>query len=188
MLKILLSIVLIFSVAGCTVTPPNNSESTSTKPIPKPDRVITKAEKPFEPVPDFYKIKEPLQCVPYSREVSGFQIFGNAHTWWDQARGRYKDKYDTGTIPKVGAVYVLSDTSRLKYGHVSVVKRIIDRRTIEVAHTNWGGDRETRRVVYKRMPVVDVSDNNDWSKARFWNYPSKSYGSVYPADGFIYKK
>ncbi len=151
-------------------------------------RVVTKAEKPFEPVEDFYKIKEPLQCVPYSREISGFQIFGNAHTWWDQARGKHKDKFTTGHKPKVGSVFVLSNTSRLKYGHVSVVKRIIDRRTIEVAHTNWGGNFETRRYVYKRMPVVDVSDNNDWSKVRHWNYPSKSYGSVYPADGFIYRR
>ena len=30
-----------------------------------------------------------LQCVPYARDVSGIQIYGDAHTWWDQAQGRY---------------------------------------------------------------------------------------------------
>ena len=26
-----------------------------------------------------------LQCVPYARQVTGIQLFGDAHTWWDQA-------------------------------------------------------------------------------------------------------
>ena len=30
-----------------------------------------------------------LQCVPYARQVSGIRIFGDAHTWWGQAEGRY---------------------------------------------------------------------------------------------------
>jgi hypothetical protein len=29
-----------------------------------------------------------LQCVPYARQVSGIQIYGDAWTWWDQAAGR----------------------------------------------------------------------------------------------------
>ncbi len=182
MLKIFPLLVIIFFVSACTLP------TEEPRIVQKKVHTTKKAEAPFEPKDDFYKIASPIQCVPYSREVSGFQIWGNAHTWWDQARGKYKDKFSTGNRPKVGSVYVLSDTSRLKYGHVSVVKRIIDRRTIEVAHTNWGGNRETRRVVYRSMPVVDVSDNNDWSKSRFWNYPSKSYGKVYSADGFIYRK
>ena len=37
-----------------------------------------------------------LQCVPYARQVSGVQIYGDARTWWDQAQGRYA----TGTVPK----------------------------------------------------------------------------------------
>lgn len=41
-----------------------------------------------------------LQCVPYAREVSGIQIYGDAHTWWDQAEGKFK----RGKRPKVGAV------------------------------------------------------------------------------------
>ena len=38
----------------------------------------------------FYKVDDPIQCVPYARGVSGIQIRGNAHTWWRQAEGRYE--------------------------------------------------------------------------------------------------
>ena len=41
-----------------------------------------------------------LQCVPYARQVSGIQIYGDAHTWWGQAAGRY----ERGSVPQVGAV------------------------------------------------------------------------------------
>ena len=30
-----------------------------------------------------------LQCVPYARDVTGIDIYGDAHTWWQQAAGRY---------------------------------------------------------------------------------------------------
>ena len=45
---------------------------------------------------------QPWQCVPFARLISGIQIFGDAHTWWKQAVG----KYDTGTTPVVGSVLV----------------------------------------------------------------------------------
>lgn len=130
----------------------------------------------------YYTIKEPIQCVPYARKASGIPIHGDAYTWWRQAAGRY----ERSNVPKVGAVMVLSKTERLKYGHVAVVTKVVDSRNIEVEHANWGGDRQTRSIVYKSMPVKDVSASNDWSRARFWNYPSKTYGSVYPTSGFIY--
>ena len=151
-------------------------------PTPRPE------QKPYSvppPKPDskaFYRLSEHTQCVPYARKVSGIPIRGNAHTWWYQAEG----KYQRSATPKVGAVMVLSKTQRLKYGHLAVVKRVIDSRNIEVEHANWGGSRETRMIAYRRMPVVDTSKNNDWSSARFWNYPSSSYGSVYKVSGFIY--
>lgn len=130
----------------------------------------------------FYKIDKPIQCVPHARELSGIPIYGDAYTWWGQADG----KYAKGKVPQIGAVLVLSKTSRLKHGHLAVVNKILDRRTIEVAHSNWGGSRDERCVIYNHMPVKDVSANNDWSMLRFWNYPSKSFGSVYAASGFIY--
>ena len=130
----------------------------------------------------YYRISEPIQCVPHARKVSGIEIYGDAHTWWRKAVGRF----ERGALPREGAVLVLSKTQRLKYGHLAVVKRIIDSRTIEVAHSNWGGDRTTRCVIYNNMPVKDVSPANDWSQLRFWNYPSESFGSIYPASGCIY--
>lgn len=29
-----------------------------------------------------------LQCVPYARQISGIQIYGDAWTWWGQAEGK----------------------------------------------------------------------------------------------------
>ena len=131
----------------------------------------------------YYPVREPIQCVPYAREASGIEIRGDAHTWWNQAHGRYSQ----GVTPAIGAVLVLSQTKKMRHGHVAVVKKIIDSRHIAVEHSNWGYDRKTRSVVYTQMPVKDVSSENDWSKVRFWDYPSKTYGRVYPVSGFIYK-
>ncbi|MEM8834061.1 MAG: CHAP domain-containing protein [Pseudomonadota bacterium] len=139
----------------------------------------------YQPRADFYRIPKQVQCVPYAREISGIPIRGDAHTWWPQSKAM---GYQTGSQPRKGAVMVLSKTSRLKYGHLAVVKKIVNSRKIEVAHTNWGGNLKDRCVVYNAMPVIDVSKNNDWSKTRFWHYPSKSFGSIYPNEGFIYQR
>ena len=130
---------------------------------------------------DYYPIPTQKQCVPHAREVSGIPLRGNAHTWWYQAEGRY----ERDNAPEPGAVMVLSKTDRLKYGHLAVVKNVIDSRTIEVEHTNWGGDLKSRCIVYTKMPVKDISPNNDWSVARFYNYPSRSFGAAYKVSGFI---
>jgi surface antigen len=151
---------------GVTIEPPKNTPTTSAGPA-------------------YYKSAQHQQCVPYAREVSGIPIRGNAHTWWYQAEGK---GYSRGQVPLTGAVFVLAKTNRLKHGHLSVVKNVVNSRKIEVEHTNWGRTMDQRCIVYKRMPVKDVSENNDWSKVRFWNYPSKSYGSVYKVYGFIYPK
>ncbi len=131
-----------------------------------------------------YHIAKPISCVPYARDVSGIQIRGNAHTWWGQAEGNYR----RGLIPQKGAVFVLSKSSRLRYGHVSVVKRVINSRNIEVTHSNWGGSKSERSMIYERMLVEDVSSAGDWSRARFWNYHTNAFGSPYIASGFIYPR
>lgn len=158
----LIFLVMVFTLSGCTTV----KKSTITQ----------------QDLPHYYNVNEPIQCVPYARDISGISIYGDAHTWWGAAAGRYQ----RGHVPALGAVLVLSKTSHLKYGHLAVVKRVVDARTIEVAHSNWGYNRETRCVNYHRMPVRDVSVNNDWSKVRFWDYPSGTYGKVYPVSGFIY--
>lgn len=123
-----------------------------------------------------------VQCVPYARERSGIEIYGDAYSWWDRAAPRYA----RGHKPRPGAVLVLARTKQMPHGHVAVVQRIVNSREIEVAHTNWGSDAKSRRKVYEAMTVVDVSPRNDWSSVRFWYYDTGSFGFPYAARGFIY--
>lgn len=180
-MRLILSLIIMLSITACS----------SQSPAPVRTQVIThnnitsapalKGEIKLKGV-EQYKINEALQCVPYTRGISGVNIFGNAHTWWGHAKG----KYERGKLPKIGAVIVLSKTKRNKYGHIATVTGITDSRTITVAHSNWGSDRATRRIIYERMPVKDVSNKNDWSKVKFFNYPSQTFGREYPVTGFIY--
>lgn len=169
---------------GCQATSDKNLRVAQIDPPPIPlskpaTPAVLKAKTPSQ---DYYKIAQQVQCVPHARKVSGIPIRGNAHTWWPQAKGKFERSKH---VPHVGSVMVLSKTQRLRYGHLAVVKNIIDNRTIEVEHANWGGNLASRKIVYKRMPVKDASTNNDWSRARFFDYPSKTFGSVYPVSGFI---
>lgn len=114
-------------------------------------------------------------CVPFARNASGVQLRGNAETWWGKAAGVYpRDK-----TPEVGDVMAFSGTRKLPMGHVAVVSRVISEREILVDHANW-----KRNQVSLGMPVMDISDNNDWSRVRVMSEPG-SYGSAYPVDGFI---
>lgn len=130
-------------------------------------------------------LDKPVQCVLYARDVSGISIYGNAHRWWKKAAAL---RYERGVQPKPGAVLVLARTRTLPYGHLAVVKRVIDNRHIEVAHSNWGHNKATRRKLYHSMRVKDISRKNDWSRLRFWHYDSESFGNPYVAKGFIYNQ
>merc|ERR1712185_766834 len=74
-----------------------------------------------------------LQCVPYARDVTGIDIYGDAHTWWQQAAGRY----ERGNTPRVGAVMAFAPTNKMALGHVAAVARVIDSRTVLLDHANW---------------------------------------------------
>ncbi len=118
-----------------------------------------------------------LECVPYARQVSGLQLHGEAHSWWEQAAGRY----DRGSVPRPGSVLVFRRSARLGSGHVSVVERVVSDREIVVTQANWVPRRVTRDE-----PVVDVSPGNDWSAVRVWWAPSLALGrTAYPTYGFI---
>jgi surface antigen len=117
------------------------------------------------------------QCVPYARTRSGIGIFGDAHTWWESAAGRYA----RGNQPLVGSVLVLRKTSRLRHGHVGVVSAVIGPREIRLDHANWQPN-----AIITNMSVIDVSPTNDWTRLRFWNKEARVWGAVYPAAGFIY--
>jgi hypothetical protein len=118
---------------------------------------------------------QPLQCVAYARSQSGIAIWGDAGTWWDRAAGRYQ----RSRAPERGAVMVLRGGSA---GHVAVVRRVVDDRQIVVDHANW----LNRGEISLDSPVMDVSEDNDWSRVRVWYTPGRHYGGrVYPVQGFI---
>jgi surface antigen len=124
-----------------------------------------------------------LQCVPYARAVSGIKIFGDAHTWWGQAAG----KYARGHAPKVGAVMAFKPSGNSRLGHVAAVSRIVDERTILIRHSNWSPINGRRGQIEDNVRVVDVSNANDWSAVRVWYAPIQSLGGGHwPIQGFIY--
>jgi surface antigen len=99
------------------------------------------------------------QCVPFARLMSGIQIFGDARTWWSQAVG----KYDTGFVPRAGAVLCFKPTARMNLGHVAFVSQVLTDRVIQVTHANWSIIDGGRGQVEKDVTVVDVSPAGDWS-------------------------
>jgi len=127
--------------------------------------------------PHVVRARRPLQCVAYARQESGIEIYGNANRWWSKAAGHYR----RGTTPEIGAVMVLSGPDRR--GHVAVVRKIIDSRTIIVDHSNWLGHGE----INKDTPVRDVSEANNWTRVNFWWIPGTHWGGrVNTVAGFIY--
>lgn len=121
----------------------------------------------------------PLQCVPFARGASGIDIYGDAHTWWAQAAGRYP----RSSVPAAGSVLVMRGYQSEARGHVAVVTRVVSDRQILVDQANWMNSGEITRGV----PVLDVSPNNDWSQVRVWWIPSRDWGArVYGVEGFIH--
>ena len=116
--------------------------------------------------------------------MSGIQIFGDAHTWWSQAAGRY----ERGYTPKAGAVLCFKPTGRMSLGHVAVVTQVLTDRVIQITHANWSMIDGDRGHVEKNVTVVDVSPEGDWSEVKVWNDPSRNLGTTtYPTYGFIYQ-
>ena len=126
-----------------------------------------------------------LQCVPYARQLTGVQIYGDAHTWWEQAAGRY----ERGNVPRVGAVMAFAPHRSMVLGHVAAVSRVIDSRTVLLDHANWSPIDGQRGQVERDVKAVDVSPNNDWSQVRVWYDPIGGLGTTeWPVHGFIYGK
>jgi surface antigen len=124
-----------------------------------------------------------LECVPYARQVSGIQIYGDAWTWWDQAGGRYA----RGGTPRPGAVMAFEPHGSMRLGHVAAVSRVVDRRTVLLRHANWSPIDGRRGQIEDDVLAVDVSQDNDWSEVRVWYAPIADLGTtVWPVHGFIY--
>ncbi|WP_425098976.1 CHAP domain-containing protein [Tropicibacter sp. S64] len=115
-------------------------------------------------------------CVPFARNASGIAIRGDAHTWWASAKGLY----ERSSQPLVGAVMSFRSTSGMALGHVAVVSKVVSDREVLIDHANW-----SRNKVSLGMSVIDVSDNNDWTRVRVESTPG-AYGKTYPVNGFIY--
>src|SRR5579863_1557304 len=119
----------------------------------------------------------PVECAPFARALSGVRLWGEAADWWPEAAGRY----ERGETPSVGSVLVLYRSGRLPSGHVAVVSQVVGRREILVTQANW-----VRGRVSEDQPVIDVSEENDWSLVRVWWPPVGQMGiSEYAAYGFI---
>jgi surface antigen len=126
-----------------------------------------------------------LECVPFARQLTGVRIYGDAHTWWDQAEGRYA----RGSAPKVGAVMAFRPHGNSRLGHVAAVTRIVDSRTVLISHANWSPIDGRRGQIERDVEAVDVSPNNDWSLVRVWFAPIQALGATaWPLAGFIYDR
>jgi hypothetical protein len=124
-----------------------------------------------------------ISCVPYARAASGIQVAGNAWQWWSNAEGRYA----RGDQPEAGSVLNFRANNRMHLGHVAVVTRVVNAREVIIDHANWpngGGPGGVSRAV----SVVDVSEANNWSAVRVELGRPGTFGSVYPAYGFIYNR
>jgi len=126
-----------------------------------------------------------IQCVPYARQVSGIQIRGDAHTWWEQAAGRYA----RGTRPRIGAVMSFRPHGAMQLGHVAAVSKVIDDRTVLLRHANWSPIDGRRGQTEDNVRAVDVSPEGDWSEVRVWFAPLGALGTTHwPVNGFIYNQ
>ena len=119
---------------------------------------------------------EAIQCAIFARSVTGLDLSGDAWQWWGHASGTYSK----GNVPKPGAVLVFMRSAPMRYGHVSVVSKVVNSREILVDHANWG----TRGAVARNVPVMDDSAANDWSSVRVAF--GGGYGRSNPTYGFIY--
>ena len=145
--------------------------------------VLASASVGFERGPAARELPPYLQCVPYARQLTGIQIFGDAHTWWGQAAG----KYERGRAPKVGAVMAFQPHRNMRLGHVAAVSKVIDARTVLLDHANWSPINGRRGQIERDVKAVDVSAAGDWSEVRVWYAPQGSLGtSTWPVHGFIY--
>jgi CHAP domain len=136
---------------------------------------------PIQPV----SMTSGLSCVPFARMATGMNISGDGRNWWHNAAGTYA----RGRTPERGAVLAFPGSGGMRRGHVAVVSRVVDDRTILIDHANWGGPGIRRGTVMRNVRVVDASDRGDWSAVRVQvGWDSSNFGRTYPTYGFIYNR
>lgn len=124
-----------------------------------------------------------ISCVPYARQASGIRVVGNAWQWWGNASGVYA----RGDRPEPGSVLAFRSNSRMRLGHVAVVRQLVNAREVVVDQANWPSNG-MRGGVSRNVTVVDVSEANNWSAVRVQLSNTEAFGSVYPTYGFIYNR
>jgi hypothetical protein len=175
-------------LVGCETVPSDFSTSfvdgattgspTARQPVVQPRAKPADAALLADVYPEVLEPTAPLQCVPFARDASGIDIYGDAKNWWKRAAG----KYPRTRRPQEGAVFVLKGYRTTRRGHVAVVRQVLDERTIVVDHANWGNDGR----IYLSAPVRDESPKNDWSMVRVWYTPANQWGKrIYRGRGFI---
>ncbi|MBK7161708.1 MAG: CHAP domain-containing protein [Sphingomonadales bacterium] len=107
---------------------------------------------------------------------------GDAHTWWNQAEG----KYQRGNAPKVGAVMAFIPHGNMRLGHVAAVRKIVDRRTLLISHANWSTIDGMRGHIEEDVRVIDVSEDNDWSRVS--GYAQQCAGATMASTAFYPEK
>lgn len=173
-LRVILAAFAAAVLAGCATAP----APIATRPPAYTPPIGAAPIDPYAP-PRIVEGVGPLQCVPFARSASGIEIYGDAHTWWTQAEGKYPRSW----LPAPGSVLVLRGYNDANRGHVAVVTAIVSDRIIRVDQANWLNQGE----VTLSVPVMDVSPNNDWSQVRVWYIPTQAWGArVYEAEGFIH--
>ncbi|WP_270937790.1 CHAP domain-containing protein, partial [Falsiroseomonas oryzae] len=126
-----------------------------------------------------------LSCVPFARMATGMNISGDARMWWYNAAGTYA----RGQQPERGAVLAFMPSGGMSRGHVAVVSRVVNARTIHIDHANWAGPGIRRGTVMRGVTVVDVSDRNDWTAVRVQvGHDNDTFGRTYATHGFIYNR
>jgi hypothetical protein len=126
-----------------------------------------------------------LSCVPFARMATGMNISGDARLWWYNAAGSYA----RGQQPERGSVLAFAASGGMSRGHVAVVSRVVNPRTILIDHANWAGPGIRRGTVMRGVTVVDVSDRNDWTAVRVQTgWDSDTFGRTYATYGFIYNR
>lgn len=125
-----------------------------------------------------------VNCVEYVRWASDFKLSGNAWQWWRNAVG----VYERGKTPSPGAVLVFSNQSKMRHGHVALVRDVIDRDTVLIDHANWAAARAEKGRIDKAVQVRDCSAKGDWSSVCVWNNKAGVFGRPYPVFGFIYAR
>jgi surface antigen len=126
-----------------------------------------------------------LSCVPFARMATGMNVSGDARMWWHNAAGTYA----RGQVPERGSVLAFMSSGGMARGHVAVVSRVLNPRTVQIDHANWAGPGIRRGAVMRGVTVVDVSDRNDWTSVRVQvGHAAENFGRTYPTHGFIYNR